>query len=79
MTRVKVWPTVSVDVRKAAEQTAGTNLKQGHDKTPKKVNDVLAGWLSDVVALRGEKDTAKVLAIVERLRGKPLTLPAVTP
>ncbi len=77
MTRVKVWPTVPIKVREAAEKTAGKNLTQGRPGDPKKVNDVLAGWLVDVVALRSAKTELDALTAAERLRGKPLVLPTV--
>ena len=76
MQDVKVWPTVPVEVRKAAESVAGTNLKKGAADSPKRAMSVLRGWLIDVVALRSARSPAERLAIAERLAGKPLVLPA---
>lgn len=73
MKEVKVWPTVPVEVRKAAESVAGTNLKKGGD-SPKRSMSVLRGWLVDVVALRSARTPEERLVIAERLAGKPIVV-----
>jgi hypothetical protein len=75
-TRVRVWSSVQIKTREAAAKVAGASTAAGKDTT---VPAVLGRWLDDVHALRTAKTPAERVEIAERLAGKPLVLPVVTP
>jgi hypothetical protein len=75
-THVRIAAFVRIKTREAAAKVAGGRTAAGKDTT---VPKVLGEWSDGVAELRAAKTDADVLAIVERLRGKPLALPVVTP
>lgn len=78
MTRVKVWPTVPIEVRQAAERIAGDNLRNPKRFGPKTVNNALAYMLVCAHKIISARTDIEALDVVRQLRGKPLTLPTVT-
>jgi hypothetical protein len=75
-TRVRVHCNALVASRDGAAKVAGGRTASGNITT---VPAVLGEWIDGVFALRSAKTPAERVAIAERLAGKPLVLPVVTP
>lgn len=76
MSRVKVWPTVPIEVRQGAERIAGDNLRNPKRFGPKTVNAALEHMLLCAHKIIAARTDLEVLDVVQQLRGKPLALPA---